>query len=85
MRIRLEQSESRFEETSAALAEARRAVAALETDLSASREGERKRLEASQRTVPEERAKAGGETRLKRDESDEEEEPESRRGWLFGL
>ena len=85
MRIRLEQSESRLEETSAALDEARRAVAALETDLSASREGEQKRLEASRRNVPEERAKAGGETRLERDESDEEEEPESRRGWLFGL
>jgi hypothetical protein len=95
MRGRLEQSESRFEETSAALADARRAVAALETDSSASREGERKRLEAtrgdlasqaSQRNVSEaERAKAAGETRLERDESEEEEEPESRRGWLFGL
>ena len=95
MRGRLEQSESRFEETSAALADARRAVAALETDSSASREGERKRLEAtrgdlasqaSQRNVSEaERAKAAGETRLERDDSEEEEEPESRRGWLFGL
>ena len=95
MRGRLEQSESRFEETSAALADARRAVAALETDSSASREGERKRLEAtrgdlasqaSQRNVSEaERAKAAGETRVERDESEEEEEPESRRGWLFGL
>jgi hypothetical protein len=96
MRGRLEQSESRFEETSAALADARRAVAALETDLSASREGERKRLEAtrrdlasqaSQRNVSEAegRAEAAGETRLERDESEEEEEPESRRGWLFGL
>jgi hypothetical protein len=96
MRGRLEQSESRFEETSAALADARRAVAALETDLSASREGERKRLEAtrrdlasqaSQRNVSEAegRAEAAGETRVERDESEEEEEPESRRGWLFGL
>jgi hypothetical protein len=96
MRGRLEQSESRFEETSAALVDARRAVAALETDLSASREGERKRLEAtrrdlasqaSQRNVSEAegRAEAAGETRVERDESEEEEEPESRRGWLFGL
>ena len=92
-----EASEKRAAEADAALAEARRAIAALETSLSAeraSRENERdlaaKELEASQKKAAEWRAKAGGgeeqETTPEEEESDEEEEdPESRRGWLFGL
>ena len=88
MRARAEASESRAAEADAALADARRAVAALEAAARASSDGESAlaaRLEASRKKAAEPRgAKAGVVGEDARDESDEED-PESRRGWLFGL